>query len=327
MKNIPDSRFPKSVNNTGEQTLDIFSQTKEEKFASLPKSERLTSEEVRSKLSEEFTLKDIQPSTLAEDTLQHRNTLYEEMVSTLKKDPVELDDESLVDMLKTLEDAKKPAEIPHYLKEVYNWAYVDYKNVQRLDRNLVVHTLLFGNAARLIKAYIKEVPKGSRMLQLAHVYGNMIVQLANKISPTGSLDLIDVAPVQLAQAYKKLKHLKHVDMWQQDASVPYHRDYDVVGSFFLLHEVPSEIKTKIVNNILRKVEENNAKAVFVDYYNPSIFNPVRLILKLVNTFLEPFAMEMWEKEIKDFAKEPNRFNWEKTTYFGGVYQKVVVTKK
>lgn len=287
---------------------------------------RMTPSQLREHFNKEFTMADLTPVPADPAVKEHLKNLHHELTRPMREDKIDLN-EGLKETFEVLTEATKPVDTPVYLKDVYTWSYLNPKNVARLDRNLVVNTLLFGNAHRLIKSYLAEVPAGSNMLQIAHVYGDMIIKLAQKISPKGHLDLIDVAPVQLAQAYKKLKHLDYVDMWQQDAKIPYHRDYDVVGSFFLLHEVPSDIKSKIVANMLDQVKRNNAKAVFVDYHNPSIFNPIRQILRLVNTFLEPFAFEMWEKDIKDFAAEPELYNWHKTTYFGGVYQKVVVTKK
>lgn len=219
------------------------------------------------------------------------------------------------------------ADPPDYLKEVYTWAYLNPKNIKLLDRPFVVSTLLFGNANRLIKSYLNEVPKGAKMLHLAHVYGDILPKLAQKISEEGQLDLIDIAPQQLAQAQKKLEGYPQVNLWQQDASLPYQKDYNVIGTFFLLHEVPSVIKARIVNNILQQVEKNNAKAIFIDYHNPAKLNPIRQILRLVNRFLEPFANEIWQKEIERFAQNPERFHWQKETFFGGVYQKVVVTRR
>ncbi len=39
--------------------------------------------------------------------------------------------------------------------------------------------------------------------------------------------------------------------------------------------------------------------------------------------LEPFAIGLIEREIADFASERDDFHWRKTTFFGGLYQKVV----
>jgi hypothetical protein len=221
----------------------------------------------------------------------------------------------------------KQHEIPQYLLDVYNWAYINPKNVDRLDSPLVFHTLLFGQGGKLIDTYLGEIKKGDRVMQVSHVYGNLIRHLAEKVGQRGSLDVIDVVPYQVQKAKRKLIDYLHAEAWVQDAIMPFHRDYDVIGIFFLLHEVPDHIKKHIIENALNKIDDCDAKIVFVDYHHPSFFHPVRPILNLVNIFLEPYANALWEREISDFTPRAHEYNWEKTTFFGGVYQKVVVTKR
>ncbi len=221
-------------------------------------------------------------------------------------------------------------QIPQYLIDVYSWAYVKPKNIDFLDNSLIYHSILFAQGWRLMKEYLKEFKHTDKVLQIAHVYGSLIRKLAEKVAKEGSLDLIDVVPHQLKRAAMKLRGLpgeKNIDMWLQDASSYYHKDYDTIGVYFLLHEVPDPLKKKIIENSLRAIEERDGKIVFIDYHDPHPYHPVRQILKLINFTLEPFANSLWEREIKDFTTKTHLFDWKKTTYFGGVYQKVVVTKK
>jgi uncharacterized protein (DUF2249 family) len=102
--------------------------------------------------------------------------------------------------------------------------------------------------------------------------------------------------------------------------------YDLICSFFLLHEVPEEKKYEIVNHMLNKLPKGS-KAVFVDYHNPAKWQPIRYILKVVNHYLEPFAETLWKNEIQHYARKANKFVWRKKTFFGGVYQCVVVEHK
>jgi hypothetical protein len=221
----------------------------------------------------------------------------------------------------------KEHNIPSYLSDVYHWAYINPKNIRRLDNSFIYHLILFGQGSRLMNMYLKEIKAGDRVLQVAHVYGNLVKKIAKKVGDKGSLDIIDVVPYQLKRAQEKLKDFNNVDMWLQDGAAPYHRLYDVVGVYFLLHEVPDNVKKQIIENALAQIEENNAKVVFIDYHHPHYFHPVRPILKFINTFLEPFSNALWEREIQNFTNKAHLYHWEKTTIFGGVYQKVVVSKK
>jgi len=221
--------------------------------------------------------------------------------------------------------------LPHYMTEVYDWAYVSPRWVPKLDNNLVVKLLLFGNDQRLMRAYLSRIQPGMRVWQLAHVYGDLVRRAAQKCGGAdgkqGHFTLTDVTPIQLAQASHKLADLPNVT--QQRADAAHYRSsekQDLICSFFLLHEVPDHWKRQIVDNMLSQLEPG-AEAFFVDYHGPAKWQPVRYILKWVNRLLEPFAESLWENEISSFAAHAEDFVWEKRTIFGGVYQIVSVKHK
>ena len=219
--------------------------------------------------------------------------------------------------------------VPAYMTEVYDWAYVDPKWVHALDRIWVVRVLLFLNDQRLMRAYLNEIKPGMRVWQLAHVYGDLVTRVARKVGPTGLFHLTDVTPIQVEHGHRKLAGMNWTKVIRSDAAAfagEEFVDYDLICSFFLLHEVPDAKKYEIVNNMLEKLPRGS-KAVFVDYHNPSRWQPIRYILKLVNRYLEPFADALWKKDISCYASNAERFSWSKKTFFGGVYQCVVVEHK
>ena len=223
-------------------------------------------------------------------------------------------------------DLKVQQPLPVYMEEVYDWAYVDPKNVEKLDRNMVVKTLLFGNDQRLMSAYLKELNPGQRVWQVAHVYGDLVRRVAEKVGNQGVFHLTDVTAIQVEHAQRKLKDAQQAHVFHLDASKWTGSDYDVVCSFFLLHEIPEEKKRAVVNRMLKAVRPEG-KLVFVDYHRPQWWQPVGWILRWVNQKLEPFAHALWEKEIASYSDQPERFTWEKRTIFGGVYQIVIAKPK
>jgi ubiquinone/menaquinone biosynthesis C-methylase UbiE len=221
------------------------------------------------------------------------------------------------------------AGVPEYMVEVYDWAYVDPKWAHALDRNLVVSVLLFLNDQRLMRAYLDEVREGMRVWQVAHVYGDLVKRVAQKIGPSGAFHLTDITPVQIEHATRKLAGMSWAKVIRADAAsfaAGEEDAYDLICSFFLLHEVPEEKKHAIVDHMLANLPEGG-KAVFVDYHNPAWWQPIRYILEVVNHYLEPFARAMWKNEIRHYAREAERFVWRKKTFFGGVYQCVIVEHK
>jgi len=209
----------------------------------------------------------------------------------------------------------------------YSRIYANPRWAARLDHDLVVRALLFGQARRLTRAYLDEIPQGARVWQAAHVYGSQVAQVARRIGPEGFFELTDVAPVQVAHARQKLAAYAWARVDCCDAAqFADSAGFDVVGSFFLLHEVPDGKKRQIVDNLLGHVAAGG-KAVFIDYHRPAAWHPARPIFSIVNRALEPFARALWENPISHYATRAGNFVWTQRTFFGGLYQCAVARRK
>lgn len=228
-------------------------------------------------------------------------------------------------------DTRPPAvpEVPAYMHEVYDWAYVDPSWVRWLDHNIVVKTLLFGNDRRLMRRYLERIRPGMHVWQIAHVYGDLVELAARRVGEQGRFDLTDITPIQIVHGKRKIGHLPWSRVIRQDAGLhraPAERPYDLICSFFLLHEVPDDWKQRIVNNMLEQIPPGG-EALFVDYHRPARWQPVRYILQWVNRLLEPFAEALWQHDISYFARDADEFEWHKETIFGGVYQIVSAKRR
>jgi len=215
--------------------------------------------------------------------------------------------------------------IPDYLERTYHWAYLNDLGRVLLDRPVVVSAILWGNARRLMEAAAAEFVPGQRVLQSACVYGDFSPILARRVGPSGQLTVIDVAPIQTNNCQRKLRPYPHAKVRVADAAAPLTEEVDGVCCFFLLHEVPEDYKARIVDNLLGMVAPGN-KVVFVDYHRPHPLHPLKGIMALVFRWLEPFAQVLWGREIQSYASRAEDFSWEKCTYFGGLYQKVVAVR-
>ncbi len=217
-------------------------------------------------------------------------------------------------------------EIPAYLQETYYWAYLNPRNVKLLDREFVVRTILWQQHRKLQKLAFSEIQAGQSVLQPASVYGSFGPNLAAHIGPEGSFDLVDVAEVQVLSARRKLREYPFATVHHANIVHFTGRPFDVVCCYFLLHEVPDAYKYQIVNLLLGKVNPGG-KVVFVDYHKPRWWHPLKLITSIVFDTLEPFAKSLWRNEIRSFASEADQFSWRKETRFGGLFQKVVATRR
>ena len=216
--------------------------------------------------------------------------------------------------------------IPSYMDEVYSWAYLTPRNARLLDRDAIVNAILLGNSARLQRALIDEIRPGQRVLQAAHVYGRLIPDLASRVGVDGCLDVIDIVPLQVELCRQKLRGFSQARARIADAASPGNEIYDAVSCFFLLHEIPDELKCNVVNALLERVD-HGGKVVFVDYHLPARWHPLRAFYRPMFRRLEPFALSLWDHEIVEFAMAPEKFSWQTQTYFGGLYQKTVARRR
>ncbi len=225
---------------------------------------------------------------------------------------------------------RAPAVIPEYLHNTYWWAYLHPRAVHIFERQWLVNLILWGNFARLRDAALQEMGDviNGRVLQVACVYGDFTEHLVRRLGPQGSLDVIDVAPIQIKNLQSKLSKPQHVNALLQDSTDLHFEDgsHDSVVVFFLLHEQPADVRRKTIAEALR-VTKPGGKLVFVDYHKPVGASPFRYLMVPVLTTLEPFAMDMWNGEIVDWLPTDVKISKvDKQTYFGGLYQKVVITR-
>ncbi|MFO1153024.1 MAG: rhodoquinone biosynthesis methyltransferase RquA [Rhodospirillales bacterium] len=217
-------------------------------------------------------------------------------------------------------------ELPDYLVRNYWWAYLTPASLFVFDNPVFLTALLWGNLPRLVRAACSEFAAGETVLQAANAYGNLCTELAQTVGDQGRLDVIDISPLQVEHVQRKLEPYPHTRVWAADAANPGGGVYDGVCCFFLLHEIPDENKHAVVKSLLAKVRPGG-KVVFIDYHQAVRWHPLRRPMDLVFRWLEPFAFGLIRREIPDFAgTEGEGFTWTKTTFFGGLYQKVVAVE-
>lgn len=220
--------------------------------------------------------------------------------------------------------------IPRYLEQVYWWAYVHPRGVHIFEREWLVSAILFGNYARLRDAALAELGQivTGRTLQVACVYGNLTARLQQRLSPDARLDVVDILPIQLRNLAGKLQPDARVALLQGDSSVLAMADasYEQVLLFFLLHEQPEPVRRATLAEAMR-VLKPGGKLVIVDYHRPSAWHPLRPLMRLVFRRLEPYAMDLWRSDVTAYLPgglQPAASR--KATFFGGLYQKLVLTR-
>jgi ubiquinone/menaquinone biosynthesis C-methylase UbiE len=223
---------------------------------------------------------------------------------------------------------QKPRSIPHYLTETYWWAYVHPGAVRVFERQWLVNLILWGNFALLRDGALDELGSTvrGRTLQVACVYGDFSLRLAERVGPGGSLDVVDVLPIQLQNLRRKLPASAPVRLLQRDSTALGFADasYDRAIMFFLLHEQPAAVRKQTLAEALRVVRPGG-KLVVVDYHQPRKMHPLRYRLPPVLRALEPYALELWDDGLDKWLPNGKWTRRERQTFYGGLYQKLVIT--
>ena len=219
--------------------------------------------------------------------------------------------------------------IPDYLRRHYWWAYIHPRGVKFFDRLWVVNFILLGNYSRLRDRALAEFGKAAsgNILQLACVYGDLTTRLEKRVAAgSGKLDVVDVVPIQLSNLKKKLPggtRVRLLRMDSADLSLP-DASYDRVMLFFLLHEQPAAHRTKTLSEAFRVVKPGG-KILIVDFARPHWWNPLFYLWRPLLALLEPFALDLWRSDIASLLP-PTWNKLRRETFFGGFFQKVVVTR-
>jgi ubiquinone/menaquinone biosynthesis C-methylase UbiE len=165
-------------------------------------------------------------------------------------------------------------------------------------------------------------------LQVACVYGDLTGKLIDRVAAGGGrLDIVDVLPTQLANLRSKLPPAAPAQLLAMDSAdlrIP-DASYDRALLFFLLHEQPAAHRARTLSEVFRVVRPGG-KIVIVEYAQPRWWHPLRYLWRPLLAALEPFALDLWRQEISDFLPEAARAAWRKQSFFGGLYQKVVIKR-
>ena len=220
-----------------------------------------------------------------------------------------------------------PVVVPRYLEKTYWWAYVRPQAVRFWDRPWLIDLILWGNYERLRDAALDALGDhlDGRTLQIACVYGDISERIRARLAPAAAFDILDVVRAQLDNVARKLRGDPRVGLIQADSSALDIESgtYDRALLFFLLHEQPDEVRRRTIQEALRVVKPGG-RLVILDYHRPRRAHPLYWPMVLILKTLEPFALDLWRHEIAEWL--PAGLRVAKRTFFGGLYQLLVIEK-
>ncbi|MGA2893908.1 MAG: rhodoquinone biosynthesis methyltransferase RquA [Xanthobacteraceae bacterium] len=221
--------------------------------------------------------------------------------------------------------------VPDYLRTHYWWAYIHPRSVKFFERQWLVNLILWGNYARLRDAALAQLGAtlpGST-LQVACAYGDLTPYLAQNVaSGDGTLDIVDVLPIQLQNVRAKLPAATPARLLTMNSAQLQLPDcsYDRALLFFLLHEQPSNVRRQTLREVFRVVKPGG-KVVIVDYAQPRWWQPLRYVWRPLLATLEPFALDLWRNDIRKWIPADYASRTESRSFFGGLYQMTTFTRE
>lgn len=215
--------------------------------------------------------------------------------------------------------------VPAYIRDIYPWLYLNTGLYSLLNHKWTQNILTLGYHNILINELNKEIASKSKILQIGITLGNQIAQTSFSLNNKGRYTILDILPNIIKNCENKHEHLR-INYICVNAVKPFKGDYDTIICYMLLHELPPITRQKVINNILSALPIGG-KAIFIDYHQPSSYNPLKYIIRAFNRLYQPFAEALWKTAIKEMTPLKENYSWSKQTYFGGIYQKVVATRE
>jgi ubiquinone/menaquinone biosynthesis C-methylase UbiE len=195
------------------------------------------------------------------------------------------------------------------------------------ERQWLIGAILWGNYRRLRDAALDALGSTlpGRTLQIASAYGDFTPGLAERAAAGGGeVHVIDVLPIQLENLKSKLSQDAPVRMTAMDsAALDFENaSFDRAVLFFLLHEMPDHWRRRTLAEALRVVRPGG-QIVIVEYALPARWNPMRYLFAPVLAALEPFALDLWRHDIREFLPKSSKIaGFAQRRFFGGLYQLV-----
>ncbi|MDT8438592.1 MAG: class I SAM-dependent methyltransferase [Wenzhouxiangellaceae bacterium] len=204
-----------------------------------------------------------------------------------------------------LAGASGAVSIPAYISGHYRWAYLWKPGVWFFDHMPVINCIVFGQYRNMVDAtlaYITDDERTGETVLIASAYGNLVPRLAERLGDN-PLTVIDVAPIQLHKAERKLVEAglrERAELHLMDAEALEFEDdsFDTGMMFLLLNEMPPEARDRALRHALRVIRPGG-QLIVTEYgelgheHFLHRFPPTRWLVRQA----EPWLDSLWRQDL------------------------------
>jgi ubiquinone/menaquinone biosynthesis C-methylase UbiE len=221
-----------------------------------------------------------------------------------------------------------------------SYVYPAYSNmglIRLIDFQPMISAILLFQYSKLVDHIVREIRRtdlrSRKTLITSCAFGNIIPRVVESALSGGghSVTIADIIKNELVHAERKLDKLcklsERVTFIEENAIDMKLRDWSVSVNvmFFLLHELPHELKTRALVEAGR-VLVPGGKLILAEFHRPK---PLFLRMLSYSYFkvFEPFGLELWDTyDPVVVLEKTGKWDCARETFFFGNFQVIVATK-
>jgi len=212
--------------------------------------------------------------------------------------------------------------------------YTNERLIRMLDFQPIISAILLFQYKRLVSKIVSELElldlRNKKVLITSCAFGNVIPRVVHAAVQGGAerVLIVDIIRNELLRAESKLGEFPgKVDFIEGDAAAMKQDGSTVAANvvFFLLHELPHDLKSKALSEAGRMLEPGG-RLLIAEFHRPDAWVLRALSWTYFKVF-EPLGLAIWDTHDPMHRLE-NIGGWtcERTTYFFGNFQIVTATK-
>jgi ubiquinone/menaquinone biosynthesis C-methylase UbiE len=212
--------------------------------------------------------------------------------------------------------------------------YSNMRLIKMVDYQPIISAILLFQYPRLVSQIVAGLRatdlRNKKVLVTSCAFGNVIPRVVEASLQAGAERILiaDIIRNELVHAKSKLSHYGAKVQYVEDNATSMRQQEGVADAnvmFFLLHELPHELKAKALSEAGRMLKPGG-KLYLGEFHKPELWVLRALSWTYFKVF-EPLGLALWDThDPVQLLQEMGGWSVERTTYFFGNFQIITATK-